>query len=124
MSVEPEETEVVICEACGATNAAHNQICTRCEAPLVAAPVEPERTANSAPHLELTEQEQIRGCGEYLWVAMTIVGLAIILLVGLADSGLKIADSGGMYTVWLGLLSCVIGIIVAAVAYAVWKMWG
>ena len=81
MSVEPEETEVVICEACGATNAAHNQICTRCEAPLVAAPVEPERTANAAPHLELTEQEQIRGCSSYLWVAMTIVGLAIILLV-------------------------------------------
>lgn len=122
MSVEPEETEVVICEACGATNAAHNQMCARCEAPLEAAPVEPERTANAAPHLEQTEEEQIQGCSAYLWVAMTIVGLAIILLVGLANSGLKIA--GGMDYVWLGLLSCVIGIIVAAVAYAVWKMWG
>ena len=122
MSVEPEETEVIICEACGATNAAHNQICTRCEAPLVAAPVEPERTANSGPHLELTEQEQIRGCSSYLWVAMTIVGLAIALLLDLADSGLKVA--GDMDYVWLGLLSCVISIIVAGVAYAVWKLWG
>ena len=122
MSVEPEETEVIICEACGATNAAHNQICTRCEAPLVAAPVEPERTANSGPHLELTEQEQIRGCLSYLWVAMTIVGLAIALLLDLADSGLKVA--GDMDYVWLGLLSCVISIIVAGVAYAVWKLWG
>ncbi len=122
MSIEPEETEVIICEACGATNAAHDEICVRCEAPLVGALDEPiVQTTSPVTHLELTEQEQIKGCSSYLWAITTIVGLAIILLVGLADSGLKVA--GGMYSVWLGLLSCVIGIIVAAVAYAVWSMW-
>ena len=127
MSVEPEETEVVICEACGATNAAHNQICVRCEAPLVGTPVEPiVQTTSPAWQQEPTAQDKgkgfLPGLWDGLWGAQMVVGAALILLLILVDSGLKV-DRGMEYG-WLCLLSCLIAIPVAAVAYAVWKRWG